>query len=114
MLHRWSVAADTHEVKLIVEGKPARVRILTEAGDVVFDCGVTGGVGPVEGSPSAELEAGLHLVECALEGGTPTTVPLEVGPCAGRPGLGGLTSSGVWPGAPHGTGPEGGVARRGW
>lgn len=81
VLNRDSVGAGTHDVTVIGEGGPATVRILTEAGVVVFEGGaITGGVGPTGGSPSVALSEGPHLVECTPDGGSPTTVPLQVDP----------------------------------
>ena len=81
LLNRESVAAGTHEVTVIGDSGPATVRILDEAGDVVFEgAAITDGQGPPEGSPLAELASGQHLVECTPEGGPTTTVPLQVAP----------------------------------
>ena len=81
LLNRDSVAAGTHEVTVISEGRPATVRILDESGDVVFTgSAITGNAGPKKGSPSVELASGRHVVECRPEGGTPVTVPLQVDP----------------------------------
>jgi hypothetical protein len=81
LLNRESVAAGTHEVTVISEGRPATVRIVDESGQVVFtNSDMTGGGGPDEGSASVQLARGRHVVECIPEGGTPMTVPLQVDP----------------------------------
>lgn len=84
LLNRESVAAGTHEVTLLTEGRAATVRVLDELGDVVFTGqavpGEGEGAGGPEGPPSVQLSAGEHTVECSPEGGSPVTVPLHVDP----------------------------------